>query len=210
MKDIKEIKLITEQDIWTYQTENEYILKPTKNIEAWQLEKNKLSYMHHVLTKFIKINFNMVTQTPEINLNSENPPTIEYAPKHGYFFFVPFNDDSIFTLEWIKYEPNIYWGVINSNHPISEIIASTSYKPDEDLSEKEKFCQSITHLLDNHMFYDIYKNNEKPSSFMRYIAHLYIYLIDAKENLENIIPFKVFFKNMGIIEVNDELIRRWI
>ncbi len=210
LEDIKEIKLITEQDMWTYQTENGYILKPTKDIGTWQLNGYKLNYLHHILTKFIKIDFNKTTQIPEISLNLETPPTIEYVPEYGYFFFVPFNENSILTLEWIEYEPNIFWEVFNSNHPISEIVASTSYKPDENLSEKERFCRSITHLLDNHRFYNNYKNNEKPSSFMKYIAHLYIYLINTKEDLENIIPFNVFFKDMGIIEVNDKLLRSWL
>jgi len=147
---------------------------------------------------------------PEVSLNLETLPTNEFEPEHGSFYFVPFNKNSILTLEWIEYDPDRYWGVFNSNHPISEIASSISYKPYENLSEKEKFCQSFMHLLDDQRFYNYYKNKENPSNFMKYIAHLYVHLIKIEEDLKNIIPFNVFIKDVGFIEVNNKLLRSWL
>ena len=208
--DIKAIKLVIDQDNWTYQIENGYFLKPTDKIISWQLRNYKSNFLKYIITKFIKIDFKETNQFPEVSLNLEMLPTNEYEPEHGSFYFVPFNENSILTLEWIKYDPNRYWGVFNSNHPISEIVSRISYKPYENLSEKEKFCQSILHLLDGQGFYSYYRNKENPSNFMKYIAHLYVHLIKIEEDLKNIIPFKVFSKDKGIIEVNDKLLRSWL
>lgn len=210
LEDIKEIKLVIDQDNWTYQIDNAYLLKPTDKITSWRLKDLRPNFLPCIITKFIKIDFNGANQFPEISLNLETPPTNKYEPEYGYFFFVPFNENSILTLEWIKYVPNWSWGVFNCNHPVSEIVADTSFKPYENLSVKEKFCQSIIQLFDGPRFYIYYKNNEKPSNFMNYIAHLYLYLIYIEEDLENIIPFNVFFKDKGIIEVNDKLLRSWL
>ncbi len=208
--DIKEIKLNSNQDSWTYQMKDGAILKLTEKIRSWQFERHNLNHLHHIITKFIKIDFNETNQFPEISLNLETPPSIEYVPDFGYFFFVPFNNDSILTLEWIKYDPNSLWGVFNSAHPISLIIAKTSYKSYENLSEKEKFCSAIMHLLDGPGFYNFYRNDENPSNYMKYIANYYLHLINIGENLDDIIPFNVFCKDKGVIQVNDELIRSWI
>lgn len=208
--DISEIKLVTDQNIWTYQIENRYFLKPTEKIISWQLKDYQSFLLRYTITKFIKIDFNETDQFPEISLNLETPSTNEYEPEYGIFYFVPFNENSILTLEWIEYDPNKYWGVFNSNHPISEIVSSISYKPYENYSYKEKFCQSIIHLLDGHGFYNNYKKKEKPTDYMKYIAHLYVHLINIEEDLENIIPFNVFIKDVGIIEVNDKLLRSWL
>ncbi len=210
LKDIKEIKLVTDQDIWTYQIENGYILKLTEKIILWQLKGYQPFLLRYTITKLIKIDFNETDQFPEISLNLETPSTNEYEPEYGIFYFVPFNENSILTLEWIEYDPNKYWGVFNSNHPISEIVSSISYTPYENLSVKEKFCQSIMSVLDDNRFYSYYKNKEKPTDYMKYIAHLYVHLISIEEDIENIIPFNVFVKDVGIIEINDKLLRSWL
>jgi len=209
LEDIKEIKLITDKDNWTYQIENEYILKPTANIEKWQLKRYNPNFLPEIIIKYIKIDFNVVDQSLQVSFNLETPPIIEFSPEHGYFFFEPFNEVSILTLEWNKYLPNRFLGVFNSNHPICEIAASTSYKPYEKLSKKEKFCSFILFLLNDHRFYNYYKNKENPSNFMKYIGHLYIHLNNIGEDLEDIIPFNVFFNDIGIIEINDDLLRSW-
>ncbi len=141
----------------------------------------------------------MANQSLEVSFSLETPPTIEFTPKHYNFFFVPFKEDSILTLEWIEYLPNMSWGVFNANHPICEIAASTNYKPHEKLAKKEPFCRFILFLLDDHMFYNYYKNKEEPSNFMKYIGHIYIHLKNIGENLEDIIPFNLFFNDIGII-----------
>ena len=207
--DIKEIKLISYQGNWTYQIENGYILKPTKKIISW-LNFLELNFLRYIITKFIKIDFNKTDQFPEVSLNLETLPTNEYKPEYGRFYVVPFNKNSILTLEWIQYDSGRYWGVFNSNHSISEIVSRISYKPYENLSDKEKFCQSIVSLLRAPWFYSYYKNKKKPTNNMKYIAHLYVHLINIEKDLENIIPFNVFIKDIGIIEVNDKLLRSWL
>ncbi|HEC40968.1 hypothetical protein LCGC14_0934960 [marine sediment metagenome] len=209
LEEITEFNLCIDKDNWTYRIENDYILKPTLNIEEWQLERDIHINLPEIITKFIKIDFNLEEQLIKVKLNLETPPTIEYSPDHGYFFFVPFNKESILTLEWIKYPPNRFLGVFNSNHPISEIVASINYKPFEKLSKKEKFCSFILSLLDDYSFYKYYINKEEPSNFMKYIGHLYIHLNEIGEDLSVIIPFEIFLNDIGIIEINDDLLRSW-
>ena len=211
LEDITEINLVIDKENWSYCIENDYILKLPINIEEWQLKFNRVPPLNlsDVITKFIKIDFNNVDQSFELDLNLETPPKIEYSPGQGCFFFVPFNKESILTLEWIKYPPDRYLGVFNSNHPICEVITNTDYKPLAKLSKKEEFCHYILLLLDDSKFYNYYMNKEKPSNFMRYISHLYIHLINIGEDLGTIIPFGIFFNDIGIIEMDDNLLRSW-
>ncbi|MCP6719586.1 MAG: ATP-binding protein [Patescibacteria group bacterium] len=209
LREIKEIEVITTPDGWTYQIQNNLILNLTDEIKSYQLEDPKSNFLRRIITKFIKIDFDETSQKPEVSLNLKAPPTIRYSTDYDIFYFVPFNIDSILTLEWFNYDPNMSWDVFNSKHPISEIVASINYKHNDDLSEKEKFCRSFIHLF-NSNFYQDYRNNEKPNPFMKYIANLYIFLIENKEDLENVIPFKIFIRDKGIIEVNGKLLKSWL
>ena len=44
---------------------------------------------------------------------------------------------------------------------------------------------------------------------MKYISHFYAHLINIEKDLENIIPFNVFIRDVGFIEINDRLLRSW-
>lgn len=208
--DIKEIKLINYNESWTYQLKNDYVLEIPESIRPYQRKNQEGNFLRNVLTRYIKIDISKTGNSPKIELNLDEIPEIEYTPELGYFLFVPISDPSILTLEWKKYDPNRFWGVFNSNHPISKIIAQTNFKEYEKLTDKEKLCQGIGHILDDKAFYAYYKDDLESTDFMRYISHLYVHLIKNQVDLEDIIPFNVFSIDEGIIEINDELLRSWL